>query len=502
MNDQIRNIAIVGGGTAGWMTAAALIHVLGRQAATITLIESEEIGTIGVGEATIPPIQAFNALLGIDENEFVRATKGTFKLGIEFLDWWRIGHRYFHPFGVYGHDFGPIPFEGLWHRLNQAGQAAPLEHYSICAMGAAAGRFMRPQPGGNTPLAHIGYAYHFDAGLYAALLRRHAEGQGVTRCEGRVTDVHLDGETGFIEAVSLAGGTRIEADLFIDCSGFRGLLIAEALGVGFEDWGQWLPNDRAVTVASANVGPPTPFTRSTARAAGWQWRIPLQHRTGNGYVYSSRHVPDDEATATLLSGLDGEALAEPRQLRFRTGRREAFWVKNCVALGLASGFLEPLESTSIHLIQAGIARLLEMLPTRRFEPADIRRYNRLMTAEFESIRDFLVLHFHATERDDTPYWRELGAMSVPDSLRERMRIYAETGRIFREGDDLFTKTSWLAVMDGQGLRARSYDPLAAAMPLAEAQARMARIAAVTKAAVGHMPAHGDVVAEIVNGMAA
>ena len=268
MNDQIRSIVIVGGGTAGWMAATALARVLGRQTATITLVESEEIGTIGVGEATIPPIQAFNTLLGINEDEFVRATKGTFKLGIEFLDWWRVGHRYFHPFGVYGHDFGPIPFEGLWHRLNQAGQAEPLDHYSICAMGAAAGRFMRPQPGGNTPLARIGYAYHFDAGLYAAFLRRHAQAAGVTPREGRVVEVLLDTERGFIEAVSLADGTRIEADLFIDCSGFRGLLVAEALGTRFEDWGQWLPNDRAVTVPSANVGPPTPFTRSTARGQG------------------------------------------------------------------------------------------------------------------------------------------------------------------------------------------------------------------------------------------
>ena len=493
MNDQIRTIAIVGGGTAGWMAAAALARVLGRSVA-ITLVESEEIGTIGVGEATIPPIQAFNALLGVDESEFVRATKGTFKLGIEFLDWWRAGHRYFHPFGVYGHDFGPIPFEGLWHRLSQTNRAAPLDHYSICAMGAAAGRFARPQPGGNTPLTHIGYAYHFDAGLYAALLRRHAEANGVTRREGRVVDVRLDGERGQIEAVLLADGSRIEADLFIDCSGFRGLLIAGALGAGFEDWSQWLPNDRAVTVPSANVGPPTPFTRSTAHRAGWQWRIPLQHRTGNGHVYSSRHMSDDEAASVLLSHLDGEALGEPRMLRFQTGRRSAFWVGNCVALGLASGFMEPLESTSIHLVQAGIARLLEMLPTRAFEPADIRRYNRLMTAEFESIRDFLILHFHATERADTDYWRDLAAMAVPESLNERLRIYAETGRIFREADDLFTKTSWLAVMDGQGLRARSYDPLAGAMPLDEAHARLDRIAAATKAAAQHMTPHGEFIA--------
>ena len=491
MNDQIRSIAIIGGGTAGWMAAAALARVLGRGAVTITLVESEEIGTIGVGEATIPPIQAFNALLGIDEPEFVRATKGSFKLGIEFLDWWRTGHRYFHPFGVYGHDFGAIPFEGLWQRLRQSGQAGPLDHYSICAMGAAAGRFARPQPGGNTPLTHIGYAYHFDAGLYAALLRRHAEAGGVARREGRVVDVRLDAGRGHIEAVQLADGDRVEADMFIDCSGFRGLLVAEALGVGFEDWSHWLPNDRAVTVPSANSGPPTPFTRSTAHGAGWQWRIPLQHRTGNGHVYSSRYMSDDEAAAILLSNLDGAALGEPRMLRFQTGRRSAFWVGNCVALGLASGFMEPLESTSIHLVQAGIARLLEMLPTRRFEPADIRRYNRLMAAEFESIRDFLILHFHATERADTPYWRDLAAMAVPDSLQERMCIYAETGRVFREADDLFSKTSWLAVMEGQGLHARSYDPLAGAMPIEEAQARLARIAAVTRAAVDHMTPHGD-----------
>jgi len=493
-NDQLRHIAIIGGGTAGWMAAAALSRILGQETVAITLVESEEIGTIGVGEATIPPIQAFNNLLGIDEDEFVRETKGTFKLGIEFLDWWRLGHRYFHPFGVYGIDFGPVPFEGLWHRLRLEGGAEPLDRYSICATAAAAGRFMRPQTGGNTPLSHIGYAYHFDAGLYAGFLRRHAEVAGVSRREGRVVEVCLNGEQGLIEAVRLADDSRIEADLFIDCSGFRGLLIAEALGAGFEDWGQWLPNDRAVAVPSANVGPPTPFTRSSARAAGWQWRIPLQHRTGNGYVYSSRHVSDDEAAATLLSHLDGEALAEPRLLRFQTGWRAAFWVKNCVALGLASGFMEPLESTSIHLVQAGIARLLEMLPTRRFEPADIRRYNRLMTAEFESIRDFLILHFHANERDDTPYWRELGAMAVPEALQERMRIYAATGRIFREADDLFTKTSWLAVMEGQGLRAQSYDPLASAMPLEEARARLARIATVTAAAVPHMPTHADFIA--------
>jgi len=490
----LTRIAIVGGGTAGWMAAAALARVLGTRQVAITLVESEEIGTVGVGEATIPPIQAFNALLGLDEDDFVRETMGSFKLGIEFVDWLRPGHRYFHPFGTYGVDAGAVPFEGLWHRLRRTGHAGPLESYSICAAAAAAGRFMRPTGQGNTPLSHIGYAFHFDAGLYARYLRRHAEAAGVVRREGRVVEVVRRDPDDFIDAVVLADGTRIEADLFIDCSGFRALLIGEAMGTGFEDWNAWLPNDRAVAVPSANAGAPTPYTRSTARGAGWQWRIPLQHRTGNGYVYASAHLSDDEAAATLLANLDGEPMAEPRLLRFRTGRRDAFWVGNCVALGLASGFMEPLESTSIHLVQAGIARLLEMLPTAAFEPADIRRYNRLMTAEFEAIRDFLILHFHATERDDTPYWRYLRDMAVPETLAERIRIYQATGRIFREADDLFTKTSWLAVMDGQGLRARGYDPLAAAMPAAEAAARLDRIAHVTAAAARQMPAHADFIA--------
>ncbi len=489
----IDRIAIIGGGTAGWMAAAALARLLGPEGPAITLVESEEIGTVGVGEATIPPIQAFNALLGIDEDAFVRATQGTFKLGIEFVDWLRPGHRYFHPFGVHGIDKGAVPFEAMWQRLRQAQGAPPLDAYAICTAAAYAGRFMRPKPG-NTPLAHIGYAFHFDAALYARFLRTHAEAAGVVRREGRVTQVEREPARDHIAAVVLADGTRIAADLFIDCSGFRGLLIEGAMGAGFEDWGHWLPNDRAVAVPTANVGPPAPFTRSTARAAGWQWRIPLQHRTGNGHVYASRHISDDEATATLIANVDGAPLADPRLLRFRTGRRDRFWIGNCVALGLASGFMEPLESTSIHLVQAGIARLIEMLPTKAFEPADTRRYNRLMAAEFDSIRDFLILHFHVTERRDTAYWRDLAAMTIPEPLAERLAIYARTGRVYREADELFTKTSWLAVMDGQGLVARGYDPLAAGIPLAEIAARLDRIAAVTRAATGHMPAHADFIA--------
>ena len=488
---RLKSIAIVGGGTAGWMAAAALARVLGTRATQIVLIESEEIGIVGVGEATIPPIQLFNALLGIDENEFVRATMGTFKLGIEFIDWLRPGHSYFHPFGVYGHDIGPVPFEGLWHRLRQTGDSYPLDAYSICASAARAGRFMRPQAGGNTPLSYIGYAYHFDAALYARFLCTYAERAGVVRREGKIVDVSLRGEDGFIEAVTLSDGGRIAADLFIDCSGFRSLLLGTALGTPFEDWGQWLPNDRAVAVPSDKVGAITPYTRCTARGAGWQWRIPLQHRIGNGYVYASHQLSDDQATATLLANIDGPALSEPRVLRFRAGRRSASWVKNCVALGLSSGFLEPLESTSIHLIQVSIARLLEMLPTRGFEPADTRRYNRLMTQEFESVRDFLIFHYHATERADTPYWNHVRTMAIPESLEERIRIYRATGRVFREANELFTKTSWLAIMDGQGLGADSYDPLAGAIPFEDAKARLSHIAAVTAAAVARMPAHEE-----------
>ncbi|EJL37517.1 Tryptophan halogenase [Caulobacter sp. AP07] len=486
----ISRIVIVGGGAAGWMAAAALSRGLGPRGPAITLIESEEIGIVGVGEATIPPIRAFNSLIGLDESAFVRETQGTFKLGIEFVDWTRLGDRYFHPFGVYGHDFGVAPFEAVWRRLRRAGQAQPLDAYSVCARAAAQGRFAPiPQAAGGPP--PMGYAFHFDATLYARMLRTHAEAAGVVRREGKVVDVSLRGADGFVEAVTLASGERIAGDLFIDCSGFRSLLLGQALGTPFEDWSRWLPNDRALAVPSANAGPPTPFTRSTAREAGWQWRIPLQHRTGNGYVFSSRHVSIDEATATLLSGLDGEPLAEPRLLTFQAGRREACWVKNVVALGLASGFLEPLESTSIHLIQAGIARLLEMLPTRAFEPADARRYNRLMAADFDNVRDFLVLHFHVTQRDDTPYWRELRAMTPPESLAERLSIYRATGRIFRESDELFTKTSWLAVMEGQGAQARDDDPLALAVPQELGAARLAKIAEMARQAVDRMPTHGD-----------
>jgi len=471
------------------MAAAALSRVLGPRGPVITLVESDEIGIVGVGEATIPPIRTFNALLGLEEAAFVRNTQGTFKLGIEFVDWRRLGSRYFHPFGIFGHDFGIAPFEAVWRRQFRRGKAASLDAYSVCATAAAAGRFAPlPASGATMPM---GYAFHFDAALYAQLLRKQAEAARVIRREGRVVDVAVRGTDGFVESITLANGECIAGDLFIDCSGFRALLLGEALRTPFEEWSRWLPNDRALAVPSANVGPPPPFTRSTARDAGWQWRIPLQHRTGNGYVFSSKYVSVDEATATLLAGLEGEPLAEPRLLSFQPGRRQACWVRNVVALGLAAGFLEPLESTSIHLIQAGIARLLEMLPTRACEPAQARRYNKLMAAEFDNIRDFLILHFHLTERNDTPYWNALRTMRVPASLAERLAIYRISGAVFREPDELFTKTSWLAVLNGQGAEALEEDPLALVIPDDQAVAGLARICASTAAAVRAMPNHEE-----------
>ena len=366
--ERIRRIVIVGGGTAGWMAAAAFAKIMGEMhGLTIDLVESAEIGTVGVGEATIPEIQLFNAMLGIDENDFVKATQATYKLGIEFRDWTRIGHRYIHPFGFYGIDMKGVEFHHHWLKARKLGDLTPLDAYSMSSMAGYDSRMERPRldlP--NSPLSKMAYAFQFDAGLYARYLRQLAEALGVRRTEGKVVEVVQNGETGFVEAVVLESGVRVEGDLFIDCSGFRGLLIEQTLETGFEDWSAWLPCDRAIAIPCESNDDETPFTRSTARSAGWQWRIPLQHRVGNGYVYSSAHISDDEALSTLLANLGGPTLAEPNKLRFQAGYRRRAWVKNVVALGLASGFLEPLESTSIHLIQSGIARLMAVFPDRGF----------------------------------------------------------------------------------------------------------------------------------------
>lgn len=487
---RIRSICIVGGGSAGWMTAATLARLLGRDYARVTLVESDEIGIVGVGEATIPQMRTFNRMLGIDEDEFIRQTKGSFKLGIQFVDWGRVGHTYFHPFGGYGVNMGGLSFHAYFLRMHQLGEAPSIDAFSLQATAAEKGRFMRSVDAGpNSPLSDIAYAYHFDAGLYARCLRGYAEARGVERREGRIVDVALDGETGHVAAVALESGERIEADLYVDCSGFRSLLIGGALGNDYVDWKHWLPCDRAVAVPCAGREMMEPYTRSTARGAGWQWRIPLQHRIGNGHVYSSAHLSDDEAAAILLANLDGEPLAEPRLVPFRTGHRTKLWDRNVVALGLASGFMEPLESTSLWMIQSGIARFMAMFPDRGFDPATIDRYNRILLTEYEEIRDFLILHYHATERTDTPFWDYCRTMPIPERLAEKMRVYAAHGRVFRENEELFNDTSWFAVMWGQLMRPGGYDPVAQAMDLEQTRDRLAEIGQVVATSVDYMPDH-------------
>jgi tryptophan halogenase len=492
-SQRVLNIVIVGGGTAGWMAAAAMSKVLSRDY-SIRLIESDEIGIVGVGEATIPQIKLFNNALELDEQDFVRKTQGTFKLGIEFVDWTRLGDRYIHGFGTIGQDKGLIQFHHYWLKLFQQGQAAGIGAYSLNTAAAVAGKFLNAANVPNSPLSSVAYAYHFDAGLYARFLRQYAEARGVRRSEGKIVDTKLRAEDGYVESVLLDSGEEIGADLFIDCSGFRGLLIEQALHTGYDDWTHWLPCDRAMAVPCENVGPPTPYTRSTARTAGWQWRIPLQHRTGNGYVYSSAHISDDEAAATLLKNLDGRALADPRPLRFTTGKRKKFWNKNVVALGLSSGFMEPLESTSIHLIQSGIARLMSFFPDQDFSPTVIDRYNRQSAFEYERIRDFLILHYHATERDDTPFWNYCRCMDVPTELKDNMTLFRDSGRFYRESDELFAVTSWVQVMLGQRITPRTYHPMVDLLSDAELGEFVSGVEALMQRCVAAMPKHEEFIA--------
>ncbi len=459
MQDRsIRSVLVVGGGTAGWMSAAMLAHALQRDC-TITLIESEEIGTVGVGEATIPPIRLFNQTLGVDERDFMKATQGTFKLGIEFVNWGRQGHRYFHPFGPHGRDFDMVPLHQHWLKARAEGETAPLDDHAMAWALAKENKFTHPSPDPRSVLSTFDYAYHFDAGLYARFLRSYAEANGVRRIEGKIAGARLRGEDGFVAAVGLEDGRAFEADLFIDCSGFRGLLIEQALGTGYEDWTHWLPCDRAVAMPCENVGEPTPYTRSTAQEAGWQWRIPLQHRTGNGYVFCSQHLDETRAADLLTQRLDGKPLGEPRALRFTTGRRKLHWNRNVVAVGLSSGFLEPLESTSIHLIQANIAKLIALFPDRDFDPATRDEFNRIATTEMERIRDFIILHYKLTQRDDTELWRACAAMDIPDTLSMKIDHFRRHGRLIAREMDLFAPPSWLSVHIGQFNDPIGHDPL-------------------------------------------
>jgi tryptophan halogenase len=490
----IRKIVIVGGGTAGWMAAAAFSVLLDKRAVEITLIESEEIGTVGVGEATIPPLMAFNHMVGIAEDAFLAASQGTFKLGIEFVDWGAPGERYFHPFGPHGQDYRGVRFHQVYLRESKRRPLPDIRQWSMSGVAAELRRFARPAPDSPMPLPQLSYAFHFDAGLYARVLRRHAEQNGVRRIEGKIVEATLDGATGHVASVTLAGGRTVDGELFIDCSGFRGLLVEEKLRTGYEDWTRWLPCDRAIAVQSELAGPPEPFTRCTARAAGWQWRIPLQHRMGNGLVYSSAHLSGEAAEESLLANLEGAPLTAPRHLAFTAGRRRLAWNANVVSLGLSSGFVEPLESTSIHLVQSGIAKLLALFPDRRFDPVEREEYNRQMQDVFEDVRDFVILHYKATRRDDSDFWNHCRTMDVPESLASKLDLWRGKGRLFREGRELFGTASWVAVLLGQGIVPEDHEPAADALDPAMIADALDRMRLSYRGMAEQMPTHADFVA--------
>jgi tryptophan halogenase len=493
-NAPLRTITIVGGGTAGWMTAALLSRLFVR-GYEIRLIESDEIGTIGVGEATIPAIRDYHKLAGLDQVEMIKATQATFKLGIEFVNWREPGHSYIHGFGKIGQDIWWLHTHQLWLKAAARGDAQHFDNYALNCLAARRNKFCLPDPRNpGSPLAGLDYAYHFDASLFAKYLRGQSEGRGVQRIEGKIVSVELRPEDGFVDHVVLADGRTVDGDLFVDCSGMRGLLIGQALGVGYEDWSRWLLCDRAQAVPCESMSPLTPYTRSTAREAGWQWRIPLQHRIGNGHVYSSAHLSDDEAASVLLANLDGKPLADPRPVRFRPGKRDRAWERNVVAIGLSSGFLEPLESTSIHLIQTGILRLVALFPGQGFNAADIAEYNRQADFEYRDVRDFIVAHYKVTNREDTPFWAYLKHMAVPDSLTERFELFRASARFFQRGKaELFREESWVQVLLGQGLEAR-YDPMVEMLPDDELAAILREIEEVNADVADAMPDHAEFIA--------
>ncbi|MCP5396039.1 MAG: tryptophan 7-halogenase [Sphingomonadaceae bacterium] len=490
-----QSFVIVGGGTAGWMAAAALARFATGH--SVTLVESETIGTVGVGEATIPQIHLFNGALGLDEAEFVRETKASFKLGIEFDGWLREGASYMHAFGSVGQGIGLLPFQHYWTRAHKAGFAKPLQRYSLNELAARAMRMQRGRRTAQSP--EMPYAYHFDAGLYAQYLRRYAEARGVTRHEGLVSAVERDGESGDIAAVVLDDGQRIEGTFFIDCTGFRALLIEGELQSGFNDWTQWLRCDRALAVPCEGGGDFTPYTRSIARKAGWQWRIPLQHRIGNGHVYSSQHISDDEAAAVLLANLDGKPTAEPKPIRFTTGMRRKQWNRNCLALGLAAGFMEPLESTSIHLIQSSISRFLAMLPAGKVEQAMADEFNRQAEFEWTRIRDFLILHYMANERVGDPFWDGVREMELPETLSRKLELWRASAFIHREHEELFTEVGWFQVLVGQGVIPDGYNPMADGLDEGDLRAMLDRYEAACVEEARMMPRHLDFTQQFASG---
>ncbi len=485
----LKQLVIVGGGSAGWMTAAALSSMLDPKRTQITLIESEQIGTVGVGEATIPDMINFNRMLGISEAEFMKATQATFKLGIEFANWGRKGDRYFHPFGEHGADMQGIDFHQYWLRAHQDGSNHPIQDYSLCAIAGKAGKFCHPHENPKSVLSHIRYAYHFNATRYATFLRQYAEARCVKRIEGKVETVNLHAETGYIEELVLDSEKPIGGDFFFDCSGFLALLMRQALGVDFEDWSHWLPCNSAQTVACEHAGPPPPYTIATAKTAGWQWRIPTQTRTGNGHIYSTDFMTDDEAHDILMRGLDADPIGEPRIIRFATGYLKEFWHKNCVGIGLSSGFLEPLESTSLYLIQMGISKFITLFPGGSFPPIVVNEYNRQMRQQFNQVRDFIILHYCTTDRDDSPFWDYCRTMSIPESLQYKIDLFRETGRSFRYEDELFSRPSWVAVMLGQDIVPKVCDPIVATLPQEQIDHSLKSMNRAMMEAAAKMPTH-------------
>ena len=497
MTSEPYRIVILGGGTAGWMCAAGLAGLLAAADYDITLIESDEIGTVGVGEATLPHIKSFNDRLGIDEAEFMRATRGTIKIGIEFVDWLRPGARYIHPFGTFGDRWASADFQHHWARARLAGtDGRSLQDYSFAVAAARANGFEHPNDDPKSIRSTYSYAYHFDAGLYAAYLRKWATARGIRRMEGKVVDVVRDTQSGDVASLTLASGDEVAGDLFIDCSGFRSLLLGQTMGVPWLDWSAWLPCDRALAVPCASVAPLTPYTRATAQRGGWTWRIPLQHRIGNGHVFSSAFCGEEEARRTLLDALDGAALDEPRLLRFQAGRRAAGWAGNVVAMGLASGFLEPLESTSIFLIQAATTDLAGLVPRRgeRVDPRMVREFNRLFEIHHDRIRDFLVFHYTANERIGEPLWDHVRTMPLPDSLANKLALFRESAIAPDYKLGLFSRDSWLSVLEGQGVLPSAASPLTRRLPAADLQARLDDLAERIAVNAADMTPHADFIA--------
>ena len=486
-----KKVVIAGGGTAGWMAAAALVKVLGKNL-EICLVESDEIGTVGVGEATIPTLLFYNQMLGLNEKDFVSATQGTFKLGIKFENWRALNHEYIHAFGTTGKDYWAAGFHNFWVKGQAEGIAQGFGDYCLERRAAESGKFA------HLPNNGINYAYHLDATAYGQFLRKYAESLGVRRIEGKIASVRTDPQNGFITSLELESGTSVPGDLFIDCTGFRGLLIEQTLHSGYEDWSHWLPCDRAMPVQTRSVGRPDPYTRAIAHSAGWRWRIPLQHRVGNGLVYCSEYMSDDEAQSILAQGIEGEPMTEPRVIRFQTGRRKKQWNKNCIAVGLSSGFMEPLESTSIHLIQQSILRLIKMFPRHGVKQVDVDEFNRQTDLSFENIRDFIVLHYHATERDDSAFWRHCQSMQIPDSLARRLDLFKQSGRLFLGNYELFID-SWLQVMIGQGVMPQEYHAVAGTMETAELKNFLSKISTGIDQAVEKMPSHADYIEQFCRG---